>query len=255
MSDDESGDQDGLEQEELDLIESGKVAELIGQLKRTIRALEISHESLERRVKELEKTGKANTKKAEDALKAASDACVRSGSGSSWAEVCSGKKKKTDEQIALLNAASRENEERCRKESNVVVFGLPTVLANDQGEKSSELKKTAVKVLRSIGVTTEFKAVHSMRENTSTKTTPIVIVMNSTADRNMALKASKRLQNVIEFKDKVFLSPDLTEAQRAVRRMLIKERNEKNDGRSEEEKEEYHFGIRNDTVIKITHRQ
>jgi hypothetical protein len=71
----------------------------------------------------------------------------------------------------------------------------------------------------------------------------------------MALKASKRLQNVIEFKDKVFLSPDLTEAQRAVRRMLIKERNEKNDGRSEEEKEEYHFGIRNDTVIKITHRQ
>ena len=42
----------------------------------------------------------------------------------SWSEVLTGKKKKTIEQIDLINVASKENSERLKKENNIIIFGV-----------------------------------------------------------------------------------------------------------------------------------
>jgi hypothetical protein len=86
------------------------------------------------------------------------------------------------------------------------------------------------------------------RLKTNSKPEPLIVVFDNLSTRNYALKLSKNLADT-EYKKKVFVNPDMTEAQRINFKRLWLERNEKND--KNDDKDNYYYGIRNDKVVKL----
>lgn len=135
-----------------------------------------------------------------------------------------------------------ELEERRRRESNVVIFGLPEMTQGTLEERQNE-ELRQVRELTGILDLTDVQIGRSFRlgrTNPDTKR-PILIKLNSVEERNRFLKQASLLKNSPNFRS-VYVHPDLTRMQQAKRKLLLAE------VRSRKEKGEDVY-ISNDRVV------
>ena len=175
--------------------------------------------------------------------------------GSSWADVLARTAKKTSEQISLINTMQVENNERARREKNVIILGLPVSAANDLVQRIDEEKEMVEKMFSSIGmVSVIVKRVIRLRQkeqNGTQRVAPVVVELENKETRNLVLKASKDLARVNEFKT-IYVNADLTESERVLAKQLRDECKNKNNVNTEKDK--CYFGIRGMRVIKLAKR-
>ena len=175
--------------------------------------------------------------------------------GSSWADVLARTAKKTSEQISLINTMQVENNERARREKNVIILGLPVSTANDLVQRIDEEKEMVEKMFSSIGmVSVIVKRVIRLRQkeqNGTQRVAPVVVELENKETRNLVLKASKDLARVNEFKT-IYVNADLTESESVLAKQLRDECKNKNNVNTEKDK--CYFGIRGMRVIKLAKR-
>jgi len=167
----------------------------------------------------------------------------------SWSEVLTGKKKKTIEQINLINVASKENSERLKKENNIIIFGVKesgNIGAADLKEKDEVQVKKILKELKLENIKLEKTIRISSKDKD--RPSPLILVLKDKAERNKLLSKAKYLKQSNDFCN-VFLCPDLTEAQRANYKRLIQERKRLNE--ENKKQSEYYYRIREEKVIRI----
>lgn len=111
----------------------------------------------------------------------------------------------------LVNAVAADVRQRQKRESNVVIFGIPSPKSeNDDKEFTQELFRKLCSSDKKIVKIHRFKAkASSLREP------PVVVELNSKVDRDEILKNAKSLKNETSSKfAKVYINPDLTYVQR-----------------------------------------
>ena len=225
-------------------------------LEKAIKALETKTTALEKKQTELEaEIKKLELKKKE--LEAKTTALEKkeqelearaSSTKGSWSSVLKGQKK-LPEQIDLINVAAQENKERTIRENNIIIFGVPLSTKTDVQEKKIEDEGFIEGIFQQIG--TEFNQVDKiirLKVRDSSKPSPVLVKLKSDVLRTNILKSAKNLKGGAF--DKVFIRPDLTEAQRSQLKMLVKERNDRN--KDLQESSTFYYGIRNNKIVKIT---
>ena len=145
-------------------------------------------------------------------------------------------------------AASRETKEQIEKEKNIIIHGLNESTKTTDTDIKSDDKNELDKILFAMKFDKQDKIKSFYRLKTNSKPSPLIVAFENISTRNYALKQSKNLAYT-EFKKKVFINPDMTEAQRINFKRLWLERNEKND--KNDDKDNYYYGIRNDKVVKL----
>ena len=91
-----------------------------------------------------------------------------------------------------------------------------------------------------------------LKSKDTNKPGPIIIELSDVCFRNPLLLAAKRLREKEAYKS-IYISPDLTEAQRSLDYDLRKKRNEANSTLAEDSP--FQYGIRGDQLVKITTQQ
>jgi len=85
----------------------------------------------------------------------------------------------------------------------------------------------------------------------SNKPGPVLVELGDVTERNSILCVSKKLVGSEDYKS-VFISPDLTEAERLLDYELRTERNKLNNGLTSDT--QFRYGIRDNKVIKLKRR-
>ena len=159
------------------------------------------------------------------------------------------KAKKPADQMAVANATISEMNERERRRKNIIIHGVPEskkeILTDKRAEDESNIKK----ILNTIGKS-EIAPVYSRRlkSKDTNKPGPILVEFEDAAIRNPILLAAKKLREVEEYKT-VYISPDLTETERALDYELRRQRNEANS--KLEANSPFRYGIRGNQIIRF----
>jgi hypothetical protein len=152
-----------------------------------------------------------------------------------------------------LNAISAEVKEKSSKEKIIVIFGLKESTKNtkEENENKDILKIQEIFTelnLNNIKVEKHYRIKSSKPD--ANKPSILVVELSSKTEQAQVLQESRNLNNLVAYKDKVYINPDLTIAERASLRMLLTERNKLNkietDGKTP-----FRWIIRNDRLEKF----
>ena len=148
----------------------------------------------------------------------------------------------------VVNMVTIEQEQKRRKAKNVILFGVKESSKENVDDMKKEDENCVFNVLKAIGKEdikpTFIKRIKSKKLNIPG---PILVELPNEADRNPVLASAKKLAKS-EYKD-VYISPDLTEAERLLEYELRTERNKLN--QSLEQSSPFRYGIRNNQIIRI----
>ena len=149
----------------------------------------------------------------------------------------------------ILNAVTLEQKEIKKRENTVLIMGIPE---SETGNEEVQDKDKIDKLFRAINIPiSKVKSIYRFKKKTNTNNPGIIKVETSTiADKFIILKAQKALRSDENYKD-TYINQNLTPAQRIAEIQMLKTRNELNQNRSNDEKNLYHFGIRNGKITKI----
>ena len=165
---------------------------------------------------------------------------------SEWSTVVKRNAKKPVEQLTVVNAAINETIDREKRAKNVVIYGVPE---SKQEKKEEEDKSKVENIFKEIEVnSSNIKFIKRLKSREETKPGPILVGLNDTSERNPVLVAARKLRNKSEMKN-IYVSPDMTEAQRLEDYQLRKKRNELNNGRKDNEP--FRYAIRGSTIVKF----
>ena len=129
-----------------------------------------------------------------------------------------------------------------------MVFGVENLAASSTIEQNLEHDKKKIdEILMKIGAKAKPTFFKRMRGRDN-KPGPILVGLPEVADRNPILLGAKELRNDESF-GKVFISPDLTEAERYDDYLLRKKRDELNNGR--EPNSPFRNAIRGNQITKF----
>jgi hypothetical protein len=168
---------------------------------------------------------------------------------SNWVTVLSKNMKKPQDQLTVMNAISIEQEQKKRREKNIVIFGIPESSKEALSEKRDEDKISVKNVLTAIGKgDVEPVNTRRLRSKNELKPGPIVIELSDKSERNPILASAKKLKTNPSYKE-VYLGPDMTEAERLLDFQLRAKRNELNS--SLDKDSPFRYGIRGTEVIKF----
>ncbi len=219
----------------------GNISKFVLELSNHVKLLE---------EREKEKDIEINKLKSE--LSAANKTANSSNNSSKWIQtVKQGTKnaKKPADQIAVENATISEMNERNRRKKNVIIYGVPESKKEILADKKAEDEAKINEILSTIGKS-DIKPAYSrrLRSKDQSKPGPILVELKEEANRNPLLLAAKKLRDSNIFKS-VYLSPDLTETERALDYELRKQRNEANNGLSQDSP--FRYGIRGNQIVKF----
>ena len=183
-----------------------------------------------------------------------------------WSKILThgGKKtQKTELQTNILNAVGNEQNERRKRERNVILFGIPNSKAATIEEKAKDDEQKVKQIFNQIGITNgEFKVQRFKANPSKPSVAPPPVRVNlgvqgleTWLKPEEVIKAAKQLKKSTEFKE-VFIGLDLTESQIAHLKQLIKSRNALNEELNKlPTASEYYYGIRDDKVVKLRKAQ
>jgi hypothetical protein len=135
-----------------------------------------------------------------------------------------------------------------KRETNLIIYVLPESIKSDLAEKRAEDEKKIKEILISFDKY-EVKPVFSRRLNSKepSKPGPILVELAEVSLRNPVLLAAKKLKTSKDHMD-VYISPDLTEAERRLDFELRQERNKLNSQLGKEVP--FRYGIRGNQLNK-----
>ncbi len=120
-------------------------------------------------------------------------------------------------------------------------------------EKRAEDEEKIKEILNAIGKNDITPAyTRRLKSKDTSKPGPILVELKDDAIRNPLLLAAKKLREKEEFRT-IYISPDLTETERALDFELRKQRNEANS--KLEENSPFRFGIRGNQIVKFKKQQ
>jgi hypothetical protein len=215
--------------------------------------------SLNGRVKLLENKEKENQTeidKLKSDLEAAKKLAKPSNISNEWVQVVTkGAKnaKKPADQLTVANATINELQEREKRKKNVIIYGIPESTSATLTDKKADDELKIKEILRVIDKP-DISPVYSRRlkSKDSNKPGPVLVELSDTSLRNPVLLAAKKLREVDEYKS-VYISPDLTEAERQLDYKLRQERNKLNAELGPDSP--FRYGIRGNQVQRFKKQQ
>ena len=157
-------------------------------------------------------------------------------------------KKKPTEQLMVTNVAINELDERKRRAKNVIIYGVTESTKESIEMKSKEDESKVNEIFKLINQENVIpKFVRRLRSKTN-KPGPILVELAENILRNTILASAKKLRSNVAHKY-IYLSPDLTEAQRLHDFNLRTERNKMNQARPDNDP--FWYGIRGNKIIKF----
>jgi hypothetical protein len=157
--------------------------------------------------------------------------------------------KKPADQIAVTNATISKMNELTRRRKNVIIYGVPESNKEIATERRAEDEVKLKEILAAIGkdeVTQAYS--RRLKSKDTTRPGPILVELKEEANRNPLLLAAKKLREIETFK-LVYISPDLTETERALYYELRKQRNEAD--RSLPTDSPFRYGIRGNQLVRF----
>ena len=211
--------------------------------------------SLTERVKQLERNETRNTSdisSLKNQLESVNISAKSSNISNEWVQIVTqGSKnaKKPPEQLVVTNAAINELNEREKRKKNVIIYGVPESSKEVLAEKRAEDEQNIKGILDSIGKS-EIKPVYSrrLRSKNASKPGPILVELADASLRNPVLLAAKNLRSNDNYKT-VYVSPDLTEAERQLDYQLRQERNKLNSNLAADSP--FRYGIRGNQIQRF----
>lgn len=157
--------------------------------------------------------------------------------------------KKPPEQLIVANAAINELNEREKRKKNVIIYGVPESTKEVLTEKRAE-DELKVSEIFSFIEKSDVKPVYSrrLRSKDSSKPGPILVELTDVSVRNPVLLAAKKLRGSEDHK-LVYISPDLTEAERQLDYKLRQERNKLNASLTADSP--FRYGIRGNQIQRF----
>ena len=193
--------------------------------------LKADFEALEKRVSALEKAIKAKddqltekNQKIEELIEKLEDKNCNDEKGNEelWTDVVKGKqKRKSINQLNLINAVAKESKERKMREKNVIIFGLAASTNKNKDNAFDEDKKNVITIFNKIDANVNIEHIINLKTRNENQP-PFIVVLKDKHERNKVLKSSKVLKDDDSF-SKVFINPDLTEAERHKAKLLKEE--------------------------------
>ena len=226
--------------------------ELSSAVKAAESRLNVLIDDLYEKIKKLEESNKELVNKNVELTKELNEIKGKSQSTinvSSWANVVGRNIKKTEEQLVVVNAAINEQRDRDKRKKNVLIFGLPESNANAAPiDRNTEDKEKVEKLFDDINSSTKPSFVKRLRSRNQDKPGPLLVVLSDQSERNPLLISAKKLRNLQQYKS-VYISPDLTEAERLQDRELRKKRDELNSKR--DSNAPFRYAIRGNDIVKL----
>jgi hypothetical protein len=151
----------------------------------------------------------------------------------------------------ILNAVSNESKVRISKEKNIAIFGLKKSRKEDKDEQNKEDLDNIQEIFDELNLDSS-KIVRNFRLITKDETKPgiVIVELESNLYQQQVLQEAKNLDKVDKFKNKVYINPDLTIAERAALKLLLEERSKLNK-MEKENQTPFRFIIRNGSLRKI----
>ncbi len=162
-----------------------------------------------------------------------------------WSSVA--KSKQPVEQLIVVNAAINEAKDRERRKKNVVVFGLKESTKTAESEKQLDDKINVEKMIDATGSTAKILFVKRFKSK-SDKPGPVLVGLTEFEDRNPLLLKAKNLKQKSGY-ESVYISPDLTDAERMEDRNLRKQRDDLNAKRNSGDP--FRYAIRGNQIVKF----
>ncbi|ESN92775.1 hypothetical protein HELRODRAFT_164888 [Helobdella robusta] len=132
------------------------------------------------------------------------------------------------EQLMMANTTISELQEREKRKKNIIIYGVPESSAPNPTDKRTEDEAKTKKIMKVVDKV-NIKAAYSkrLRSKDTTKPSPLLVDLTDASLRNPVLLAAKKFRDVEGFKS-VYISPDLTEAERQLDYKLRQHRNSLN---------------------------
>ena len=194
--------------------------------------------TLEGQVKELEEDKAAKTKKIDDLERELRTASNNSNTNSnnqtsvndSWANILKGNNKMNEVRTNILNVVGNEQNQRRRKERNVMLFGVPASKAAITELQIKEDNEIVNEIFSEIGLSQDAVSMISLtrikpnpsRATTSPPSLRMTLIDFSYSYRSIedVLSAAKQLKGSVKF-HKVFINKDLTTVEVVQLKQLI----------------------------------
>ncbi len=168
-----------------------------------------------------------------------------------------GKTKPAEIETKVLNAISAEAKEKSSKEKNVAIFGLVESTKTNKDEKEMEDKMKIDEIfsalnLNGINIEKHYRLKNSSNHSGGIVQRPgiVIVELKTKLDQQQVLQESRNLNNINEFKGKVYINQDLTIAERASLKMLLSERKRLNQIEIDN-KSPFRYVIRNDKLQRL----
>ena len=171
--------------------------------------------------------------------------------GNDWVEIVTKgiQKKKPSEQLIVANATINEMNERERRKKNIIVYGVPESTNSVLTEKKAEDQQKINEILLTIDKSDVHPVyIRRLKSKDTSKPGPILVELSDLSIRNPVLLAAKKLRSS-NIHRSVYISPDLTEAEKQMDFILRKERNKLNSELSPESP--FRNGIRGNQVQRF----
>lgn len=170
-----------------------------------------------------------------------------------WVNPATGRPVRTPEQMNVMNAVAADIKEREKRESNLIVFGIKKSDKKEAPGRRDDDKKSLEEVFDRIEA--DKSKIKSFYRIVSKKkdSHPLVVVLQSPADRFPILKAAKKLKTD-NINDRIFINPDLCVAERELVKNLRKQCKEKNLELQQKGIKDYFYGIRDNMLSKLKAR-
>ena len=167
--------------------------------------------------------------------------------GNNWS-TSSSRSKPPIEQLLVVNAAINEQKDREKRKKNIIVYGLPVSKKETLNDQLEEDKIEIHKLFSEINV--EVIPVFQRRLKTKAvgKPGPVLVVLNEISERNPILSKAKLLRDKANYKN-VFISPDLTAAERMEDYELRQKRDKMNNERMSGAP--FRYAIRGSSIVKF----
>jgi hypothetical protein len=151
--------------------------------------------------------------------------------------------------LVVTNAAINELNEREKRKKNVIIYGVPESTKVVLTEKKAEDEQKIKEIFTFIG-NSDVKPAYSrrLRSKDETRPGPILVELTDASLRNPVLLAAKKLRTSEEHKQ-IYISPDLTEAERQLDYKLRQERNKLNASLTPDSP--FRYGIRGNQIQRF----
>lgn len=176
---------------------------------------------------------------------------VKQSSTNDWIQVQkSGKQvKKPNDQLIIANSTINELNERKKRAKNIIIYGVSESDKVSLDDKEVEIKAKVLEIFTEIGVQDiNFENVRRLRSKISDKPDPLLVNLADSNLQNKILISSKKLKLLPSFKN-IYISPDLTDAERQQDFILRTERNKLNNALKETDP--FWYGIRGNQIQKF----